>query len=173
MSSARREEGDANKSVTEMAGKRSAAPRTRASRGVDRAPRSAGRISKTMVNFVLDASLLAVAVAVLFNAAVLRFVFPAPSRSAGWTLWGYGYDAWANFQFALVALFGLAILLHVMLHWSWVCGVVVTRVLRNDSKSRVDEGVQTLWGVGLLIVVVNVIGLLVGLAYLMIRSPAI
>ena len=78
------------------------------------------------MNFVVDAALLALAVLLLFTAAVLRFVFPAPSVAAGWTLWGYGYDAWSNFQFALVAVFGLAILLHVMLHWSWVCGVIVT-----------------------------------------------
>jgi hypothetical protein len=31
---------------------------------------------------------------------------------------------------------------------------------------------QTIWGVGLLILVVNVIGLLLGMAYLMIQAPA-
>lgn len=126
-----------------------------------------------MVNLVVDASLLALVVLLLFSAAVLRFVFPAPSTSGGWTLWGRGYDAWANFQFALVAIIGLAILLHVMLHWSWVCGVVATKLLlRTGASQRLDDGQQTLWGVAMLIVVVNILGLLVGLAYLTIQGPA-
>jgi len=136
------------------------------------ARRSAPRVSKTVVNFFVDATLLVLVVTLLFTAAVLRFVFPAPSTSAGWTLWGRGYDAWANFQFILVAIIGLAILLHVMLHWSWVCGVVVTKLLRRTGAGqKIDDGQQTLWGVGMLIVVVNIVGLLVGLAYLMVRGP--
>jgi hypothetical protein len=57
-----------------------------------------------------------------------------------------------------------------MLHWAWVCSVFATKVLRGRS-ARPDEGMQTIWGVGLLIVVVNVIGLLLGLAYLMVQAP--
>jgi hypothetical protein len=48
--------------------------------------------------------------------------------------------------------------------------VFATKVLRGRS-ARPDEGMQTIWGVGLLIVVVNVIGLLLGLAYLMVQAP--
>ena len=136
------------------------------------ARRSPPRVSKTIVNFAVDASLLVLVLSLLFTAAVLRFVFPVPSASAGWTLWGRGYDAWANFQFALVSVLGLAILLHVMLHWSWVCGVIVTKLLRRSgAKNTLDEGQQTLWGVGMLIVVVNILGLMIGLAYLMVQSP--
>jgi len=130
------------------------------------------QISKTLVNFVLDTLLLALVVTLLFIAAVLRFVFPAPTVSAGWMLWSYDYDAWSNLEFALVAVFGLAILLHVMLHWSWVCAVLVNKVLRRAGSSKtLDDGQQTLWGVGLLIAVVNLLGMSVGLAYLMIQRP--
>ncbi len=130
-------------------------------------------MSKTVLNFIVDSVLLSLVVSLLLTAAVLRFVFPSPSTSAGWTLWGFGYDAWSNFQFVLVAVIGLAVLLHVMLHWSWVCGVVVTKLLRRSNRAmKLDDGQQTLWGVGMLIIVVNIIGLLLGLAYLMIQSPA-
>lgn len=132
-----------------------------------------GRVSRTAVNFMVDTVLLLLVMSLLFTAAVLRFVFPAPSASGGWTLWSYDYDAWAAFQFVLAAILGLAILLHVMLHWSWVCGVVLTRILgRSGRAARLDDGQQTLWGVGMLIAVVNILGLLVGLAYLMIQAPA-
>lgn len=130
-------------------------------------------ISKTTLNFIVDTVLLSLVISLLLSAAVLRFVFPAPSTSAGWILWGFDYDAWSNFQFVLVAVIGLAILLHVMLHWSWVCGVILTKLLRSSNRTaKLDDGQQTLWGVGMLIVVVNFIGLLLGLAYLMIQSPA-
>jgi len=130
-------------------------------------------VSKTVLNFIVDGVLLSLVVSLLLTAAVLRFVFPAPSMSTGWILWGFDYDAWSNFQFGLVAVIGLAVLLHVMLHWSWVCGVVINKVLRRSGRgAKRDDGQQTLWGVGMLIVVVNFIGLLLGLAYLTIQSPA-
>jgi len=161
-------------SSSEMQGvpTRAAVP-TKVSASKAATPRPSGpMVSKTVVNFAVDAFLLLLVVALLFSAAVLRFVFPAPSDSAGWTLWGFDYDAWSSFQFVLVAILGLAILLHVMLHWAWVCGVVATKILRRSAgKAKIDDGEQTLWGVGMLIVVVNVLGVLVGLAYLMLQGP--
>jgi hypothetical protein len=125
-----------------------------------------------MVNFVLDVCLLSITVLLLFSTAVLRFVFPAPSAAAGWKLWGYDYDAWANLQFALVSIIGLAVLLHLMLHWSWVTGVVLTRLLRRPAReAKASTATQTVWGVAMLIVIVNLLGALVGVAYLMIEAP--
>jgi len=128
-------------------------------------------MSRTSLNFLLDTFLFLVTVTLLFTTAVLRFVFPVPSASVGWRLWGQSYDAWANFQFILTSIIALAILLHVMMHWSWVCGVVLTKLLRRPNRGKVDDGVQTLWGVAMLIVVVNILGALVGLAYLMANGP--
>jgi hypothetical protein len=124
-----------------------------------------------MVNFVLDACLLTITLSLLFTAAVLRLVFPAPSATAGWKLWGYDYDAWANLQFVLVAIIGLAVLAHLMLHWSWVTGVVVTRLLGRPAREVKAGASQTVWGVAMLIVIVNLLGALVGVAYLTIQAP--
>jgi hypothetical protein len=132
-----------------------------------------GSMSRTVINFVLDTVLLLIAVSLLFTSVVLRFVFPAPAAAAGWRLWGHGYDAWANLQFVLMAIISLAILLHLMMHWSWVCGVVLTKLLRRSARhEKVDNPSQTLWGVAMLIIVINVLGALVGLAYLTIQSSA-
>jgi hypothetical protein len=127
-------------------------------------------MSRTVVNFLLDTALLIIVVALLFTAAVLRFVFPAPTLARGWRLWGHGYDAWANFQFFLMVIIAVAVLLHVMLHWSWVCGVIVTKLLRRgERRPKADDGTQTLWGVGMMIVVVTILGFLVALANLMVE----
>jgi hypothetical protein len=129
-------------------------------------------MSRTIINLVVDTVLLLVTMSLLFTSVVLRFVFPAPAVAAGWTLWGRGYDAWANLQFVLMAIISLAILLHLMLHWSWVCGVVLSKVIRDRARyEKVNDGSQTLWGVAMLIVVINVLGALVGLAYLTIQTP--
>lgn len=129
-------------------------------------------MSRTVVNFFVDLALLLITTALLWTAVVLRFVFPAATEATGWTLWGWGYDDWANFQFALLCVIALTILLHVMLHWSWVCGVVVTRLLRRKKRGATpDEGSQTIYGVATLIVLLNVIGGLVAVAALTIRSP--
>jgi hypothetical protein len=131
-------------------------------------------MSRTAINFVIDAFLLVITVLLLFTTAVLRFVFPAPTSAAGWLLWGQDYNAWSNFQFIVTIIIGLALLLHIMMHWSWVCGVVITKLLKRPAReAKLDDGAQTLWGVGMLIVVVNILGLMVGAAYLTVQPPAV
>jgi len=129
-------------------------------------------MSRTTINFLLDAVLLLITLALISTTAVLRFVFPPPTSSAGWTLWGSGYDSWANLQFVLTSLVGGAVVLHIMMHWSWVCGVVITKLLRRPAReAMLDDGSQTLWGVGMLIVVLNLLAALVGIAYLTVQPP--
>jgi len=129
-------------------------------------------MSRTSINFVIDSFLLVITVLLLFTTAVLRFVFPAPTSAAGWLLWGQDYNAWSNFQFIVTVVIGLSLLLHIMMHWSWVCGVIITKLLKRSAReAKLDDGAQTLWGVGMLIVVVNILGLLVGAAYLTVQPP--
>jgi hypothetical protein len=131
-------------------------------------------MSRTALNFALDALLLTITVALLFVSAVLRFVFPLPTEASGWELWGHGYDGWANVQFGLLCLIAMAILLHVMLHWSWVCSVALTRLAGKSAKeAKLDDGTRTIYGVGLLIVLLTMIGICVAVASLTIHSPAV
>jgi hypothetical protein len=58
-----------------------------------------------------------------------------------------------------------------MLHWSWVCSVITTRLLRRSGK--VDDGIQTLYGVGTLIAVILLTIGLVIVAEAMIRRPSL
>lgn len=123
------------------------------------------------VNLVLDIALLVVFVALCFAAVVVRFVFPPGPAAAGWILWGLDFDAWNGVQFGLLATLAGGILVHVMLHWSWVCTMVASRV-SGDRKARVDDGLQTIYGVGLLIVILSAVGLGVAAAVLSVVGPA-
>ena len=119
------------------------------------------KTSKTIVNFWLDCLLLVLFLMLVWVSAVLRFLFPAGPTEVEWSLWGAGAESWRGVQFGVLVLFSLGIVLHVMLHWSWVCGVV-TKHLLGRPPTR-DNGSQTLIGVGVLLGILHLLaaGLLV------------
>ncbi len=127
------------------------------------------RISATVVNFWVDACLLVLLSALGWVSATLQVAFPAPTAADGWTLWGLTYDQWRDIQFGTLSLFAGGILLHLMLHWKWVCSVIATQILR--IKTRPDDGMQTIYGVATLIVILHVIAAAVLAAMLCVHHP--
>jgi len=130
--------------------------------------------NRTLINFWLDSLLLVVFLLLCWSSVLIRYVFPPATDSEGWLLWGLNYLAWTDIQFATLCVFVAAVLLHVMLHWTWVCGVVESWVRRRrgaDAKAKPDTGNRTLWGVGLLIIIFNVLGLGIAVAALSIQGP--
>lgn len=128
------------------------------------------RSNKTMINFWLDAGMLVLFVALGIVAVIVHFVFPPGVAARGWTLWGMTYGQWCSVQFIMLCAMALAVLVHVMLHWPWICGVIWRQLL---GRSRLpDDGVRTLVGVGLLIVLLNVAGIAVAIAKFTIATPA-
>ena len=128
------------------------------------------KLSRTTINFWLDTFLLLLFLVLSWVAVVTRFIFPPGPDANGWKLWGWDYDHWCGLQFAVLGTLALAILIHVMLHWTWVCGVVASWLGQKKNASR-DDGSRTLWGVSLLIVVFNLVGLAVAAATLMVEAP--
>jgi len=118
--------------------------------------RKGPRVSKTIVNFCLDVTLLVLFVVLAWISAVLRFAFPAQADASGWMLWSYDVVDWRDAQFNVLCLFGAAIVLHVMLHWSWVTGVLNQRVFKRQAIPA--NGVDTLIGVGLLALILHLLG---------------
>jgi hypothetical protein len=114
------------------------------------------RVSVSVINFWIDASVLVLLSLLGWVSAVLQFVFPAPTAAGGWSLWGLSYDRWHDVQFAILCLFAAGIVLHVMMHWNWVCSVIATQIIR--ARQRPDEGMQTIYGVATLIVLLHLIG---------------
>jgi hypothetical protein len=129
------------------------------------APRILLVMSRTTLNFLLDCLLLLFFLALIWVTFVLRVAFPNATAAGGYLLWGISYDGWARLQFALFLVLLAAVLLHIMLHWSWVCGAIANRVSRlRRQKARLDDGSQTIYGVAALIVVFNVLGVALALA---------
>jgi hypothetical protein len=127
--------------------------------------------TRTDVNFWLDCVLGLVFLGLVAITMLIRFAFPRAQDSLGWTLWGYSYDDLIQAQFVVLAVLTLLILVHVMLHWNWLCSVAQQRVLHSAQK-KTDNGWQTIVGVGLMIVLLNVLGILLGVAMIMIRHSS-
>ncbi len=128
-----------------------------------------GRLSRTVINFWLDASLLIVLIILGITAVIVQFVFPPGVAARGWMLWGMSYGKWTSLQFAELCILCVGVLIHVMLHWTWVCGVVTRRILR--IKQMPDDGIRTVYGVGFLILLLVVSAVVVAAAILTIREP--
>jgi hypothetical protein len=126
-----------------------------------------------MINFWLDAALLVCFLFLIWISVIVRFVFPQAEAANGYELWGMALGEFMDLQFAVLAAFIFGILLHLMMHWSWVCGIIGSRFLRSgDGKKRVlDDGQRTILGVGLLIVILNVMGAGIAAAVLSIQVP--
>ena len=130
----------------------------------------------TLINFWLDAAIGIAFVAHLWSAVVVHFVFPPGPEASGWMLWGLGFDAWSGVQFTALCVLTIGVLLHVMFHWSWVCGVLTARILPRDAtgkKKNWDDGVQTLIGVGLIVVLLTIMGIGIAAAQIMLQAPPV
>jgi len=128
----------------------------------DRAPAPRGTFwsrHSTIVNFWLDVVLLVLFMIQAWMLAVLHVVFP---RGAGaeWRIWGMTPLDWSEALFTTYCIFAVGIVVHVMFHWPWICGVVATRLF--GRKAGKDDGSHTLIGVGVIVVLVHllVIGIL-------------
>lgn len=127
------------------------------------------RISRPLLNLALDFVLMLNFVALAITSGILQFVFPPGVAARGWMLWGLNHSRWSSLQFVMLSVLGLGIVVHVMLHWTWVCGVVVRQVFRKNDLP--DDGIRTLCGVGLLIGLLLLGAFVTGAATLSIHTP--
>lgn len=126
-------------------------------------------ISKVLINFWLDAALMLAFVALSIVSVITQFVFPPGVNAKGWMLWGMNLNQWNGLQFATLAVLGFGIVVHVMLHWTWVCSVVAKKLMKG--KEIPDGGLQTVYGVGLLIGLLLTGAVIVGIAMMTIKMP--
>lgn len=129
-------------------------------------------MTRAAVNFLLDSLLLIAFCVVLAATAIVQFVFPEGTRAAGWSLWGLGFNGWVRVVSASVATLALGVLIHLILHWTWVCGFVTNRL--GNALGRVmksNESTRTLYGVGTLIAVITGLAMIYTAAAFMVHQP--
>jgi hypothetical protein len=124
---------------------------------------------KTVLNYWVDLGLFVIFLGHAFVVGVTQFVFPNGPIAYEYRLWGLDYSTWRQVQFGFFSAFTLGLLLHLMLHWNWLCCVTNTHV-RNRPPGR-DDGGRTLWGVGLLVAILHLLAIGLLWAAWAIESP--
>ena len=113
-------------------------------------------MSRAMLNFWLDTILFFTLLVGFWLQLVLRLVFPSGTTAQGWYLWGMTYDSWTEIQFWVWCGFALLVVIHIMLHWTWICGLWSARL--THPKRVLTDGERTLFGVSLLFTVFVTLG---------------
>ena len=131
--------------------------------------RSEVRVSRALVNFAMDMLLLLLSVVLSLVSVIVQFVFPPGVSAKGWHLWGLNFGQWCGLQFGLLSVLGFGIVVHVMLHWTWICSVLARQIL--GQRDVPDNGLRTVYGVALLIGLLMTGAIFNGLAMISIQMP--
>ncbi len=79
-------------------------------------------MKRDTLNFLVDLVSLLVGLAIIATGFLMWFVLPAGSRNA--TVWGLGRHDYGDWHAYLSFTFIGLMVLHVFLHWGWVCNLV-------------------------------------------------
>jgi hypothetical protein len=123
-------------------------------------------VSRNVVNFVIDSFTLLAMLAMVATGLLMRFVLPPGSRGGrGLGLWGLTRHDWGDVHFWLSVALGGLLVIHLLLHWTWVCTVVNTW-LHPDRARRpaVSAARRCVLGVGFILVLAAVLVGFLGIA---------
>lgn len=119
-------------------------------------------MKRNILHFCVDALSLLVMLAMVATGLLMRFVLP-PGSGGTRTLWQWGRHDWGELHFYLAAALGVLLLVHLSLHWRWVCMTIAGWVRRNGGAYQGGAGRRGVYGLVALIVVTALLG---GLLYL-------
>ena len=108
-------------------------------------------MKRNTVNFIIDLLSLVVMWGLVTTGLLARYVMP-PGTGHWLTLYGMNRHEWGTVHFWLaVGLCGLA-LVHVWLHWQWVCGTVSRFFGGSDRDGhRRSRAWRAVWGIALIL----------------------
>ncbi|NLX14166.1 MAG: DUF4405 domain-containing protein [Phycisphaerales bacterium] len=117
---------------------------------------------RNTLNYLVDfATLLAILVMVA-TGLVIRFVLPPGTGGGrggrGFVLWGLGRHDWGDVHFWASVVLGVLLVVHVALHWSWVC-TVSYRLLRGaEAAGSPSPAKRNAYGVAFLVILIVIFG---------------
>lgn len=89
-------------------------------------------MTRTALNFIIDVLTLILILSLAATGLLLRYVLPPGSRGgSGLSLWGWTRHDWGDIHFWIAAALAVLLVLHVALHWNWVCATL-ERWMRGD-----------------------------------------
>jgi hypothetical protein len=89
-------------------------------------------MSKSAVNFLIDAVALAAIMLLSATGVLIRYVLP-PGSGHFSQLWGMDRHQWGQIHFWIAVVLLTTVALHFFLHWHWVVGMVKGRSDRGSA----------------------------------------
>lgn len=112
---------------------------------------------RSTLNFVVDLASLLAMFGLIATGLLIRFVLPPGTggrhgHGPAKVVWGFGRHDWGDVHYWIAAGLGVLVLVHVALHWTWVCNTVARLVSRShpgDVHARGSKR-KNAYGVGVL-----------------------
>lgn len=100
------------------------------------------------LNFLVDLLALLAMIGLLFTGLVDKYLLPPGSRGGhGLELWTLSRHEWGDIHFWFAVSLIVLLILHVMLHWTWVCVIVQRATPGAGSPARAwSPGARNLFG---------------------------
>lgn len=118
-------------------------------------------VKRNTLNYLTDLVTFLALLAVALTGLLLKFVLPPGSSREGLVLLGMGRHDWGEVHFWSTVVLGGALLLHIALHWTWVCAT--TRRLLTGKSAAVSGRGRGAWGV---LAIALLAGIFTGFVYL-------
>jgi hypothetical protein len=99
---------------------------------------------RTTLNYVLDGLTAALTLTLVCTGVMMRYALP-PGTGHSLLLWGLSRHQWGDVHFYVAAAFAVVIILHVALHWQWVC-VMTRQSLAPRSQARLSGRTRAIAG---------------------------
>lgn len=112
-------------------------------------------MARATLNFVIDFISLLVMLAMICTGLLIRFILP-PGSGQRLAVWDYSRHDWGDAHFWLAVALGVLLLVHVALHWGWVCQVVSRWF--HSGATRVPALRRNLIGAATITVLVLTVG---------------
>ncbi len=115
-------------------------------------------MARSTLNFIIDVVAFLIMLAMVATGLLMRFVLP-PGSGGRLSLWlGTRHD-WGEVHFWLAVGLAALLLLHLALHWSWVCGLVASWLRRPHTPAHPPHPLRrNLLGTAILAAVVACVG---------------
>lgn len=132
----------------------------RVGRGVtprgERGARNRGdAMSRNILNLIVDVLTFVGLMVVALSGLLMKFVLPSGSPRMGLTLFGWDRHVWGEFHFWATAGLGAVLVVHLALHWRWVC-MIVGRCVTGKRNGAMPAWQRNIVGVAWLVIVVGV-----------------
>lgn len=118
-------------------------------------------MKRSTLNYVIDFATFMLLLAMVCTGLILAFVLPPGSGGRGGgsasVLWSWMRHDWGDLHFWIAVGLAALLVLHVALHWSWVCGIT-RHLLGLTNNMNASKWKQNLAGVAFLAAMVVLLG---------------